>query len=702
MIALRPHALSPIATLNQLKNWEDVEFEGVLLDVAQTVGSLQDGNILELSQAVVQYSLHEGAIIGVSQAITSKYQGVIAGIAQSVRVRPVDPVNQNAGYPFVDLYGQHFSVRIITALGEIDPCEMMNDIKITQEESKAFVAEFSLKKDAGERIDLFQYLNKSIRIEFIYPSKPAFTVYEGIIDAGAWEVGGFYLQWSATTQRNKQIEAMNTAQVQAIGVHNEHVFRPIDEYDDTLTQVEDRLRTVPASLDFFGNAPVLTSWFPKNAVDFSLNACDIQRQNISNTVQQQDKVINKVTVKIQNQWDLLYHAERWYSFNSGYTPCDYSIWGLPPSNSTVKSAAQGTGWVLSNYKSKGLAPYGMYQCYYRGGKSGWMIWSPMTATFSDPEKGESEFSTVVTDYTNQYANAAEFMLSTRWAQPIEESINIIRQNSASISRYGERKSTINVSVRQERDKATNRKIKRWESYTTYTNPTRAGAKKQANGYWILRADDIDKSILAKAAAVAGRIADTMILDSHRTIELSLRTGKIASNVNVTQTASVDFQHIKGKFKVAAVTHYLDLVNKFTHTDITFKLFTNAENQAYFIQDTPPPRADLKLYPNPTYVRGMGVSTIGKGARVFQDEDEYLDYLAEGQNDFIGVGNFLQYKARGLIREHTQTIGGLKVGVERDFQVIADEIEEESTDTMEISVDKTVEIGVPNNNQELTA
>ena len=42
------------------------------------------------------------------------------------------------------------------------------------------------------------------------------------------------------------------------------------------------------------------------------------------------------------------------------------------------------------------------------------------------------------------------------------------------------------------------------------------------------------------------------------------------------------------------------------------------------------------------------------------------------------------------------------GQEVEFQVIADEIEEESTDTMEIEVKTTAEMGIPNDLQELVA
>ena len=64
--------------------------------------------------------------------------------------------------------------------------------------------------------------------------------------------------------------------------------------------------------------------------------------------------------------------------------------------------------------------------------------------------------------------------------------------------------------------------------------------------------------------------------------------------------------------------------------------------------------------------------------------------------------FLYYKASGLIREETYTDRGITFGQEAEFQVIADEIEEESTDTMEIEVKTTVEMGIPNDLQELVA
>lgn len=76
---------------------------------------------------------------------------------------------------------------------------------------------------------------------------------------------------------------------------------------------------------------------------------------------------------------------------------------------------------------------------------------------------------------------------------VEEMIVVSVQNSASIGRYEARESTLNVTVYQDREDATDRKIKRWEHYDTYKNPSRTGAVKQLNGYWTISADNINKA-----------------------------------------------------------------------------------------------------------------------------------------------------------------------------------------------------------------
>ncbi len=202
--------------------------------------------------------------------------------------------------------------------------------------------------------------------------------------------------------------------------------------------------------------------------------------------------------------------------------------------------------------------------------------------------------------------------------------------------------------------------------------------------------------------VAKRVAETQILASHRSIEMTLKARAFAPQFNVTQTHGIDFQHVKGRFKVARVVHTLDLVNKFAGTEVTYKLFSNAQNQTYSVQNIQPPRAALNWYANPTYNGNLGVYTIYQGALVFEDEEAREDYLEEHGGFPLFGSVFDYYKANGLIREETYTDRGVTFGQEVEFQVIADEIEEESTETMEIEVKTTVEMGIPNDLQELVA
>ena len=397
-------------------------------------------------------------------------------------------------------------------------------------------------------------------------------------------------------------------------------------------------------------------------------------------------------------------ADRGYYFNSGYSVCDYSTWGLPPSNATVKSAAQGTGWVMSNYSSKGLHPNGIYYCSWRGGYPAPMWWSPKSRVFTpkDPDDKDSRGFRSVTDYTNVYAQEAWFNLSKRWAQPIEELIIQTVQNTASIGRYDVREQVLNVNVQENRDDSKDRKIKNWDNYSSYINPQKANMQNIGSGYWIKRADNINKGSLQSALNVAKRVAEVIILSSHRSIEVTLRSKKFAPQFDITQTHSIDFQHLKGCFKVARIVNTIDLINKRAETEVTYKLFSNAINQTYSVQNIQPPRAELNLFKNPSYSSNLGVHTIYKNDIVINDEGELDDYIEKHGKVNMFTPIFYYYKASGLIREETMVVNGIIVGQEREFQVIADEIEEESTETMEIEVKNTSELGIPNDIQELIA
>lgn len=701
MLANQRLATSKLAVKKAASDFVSVDYEGDLCQVSQAVCILFDGDLAVLKQSVELDIDFSGDLCSVSQSVVANYTGDLAVVSQSVtRAQQQYPFSADVAF---DDFGT-FGLRIVCDGLEVPICDYMNNIQITFEEDKAALAKMSFKQESGAIVDLHQYLNKPMRIELTRPNKPAFVLYEGKFDASAWSFGEYYIEWSAAAPRERLFEKMTDAQINAIGVHDVNVFRKLDEYDDKKSLVNDRLSTIPASLDFINGNPIITPWMPRQAADYTLGACDILRLGASNSVLSQENIINKVVIKLQHQWDLLYHVERGYYFNSGYSVCDYSTWGLPPSNATVKSAAQGTGWVMSNYSSKGLHPNGIYYCSWRGGYPAPMWWNPRGGSFQPADKDDPDsrdFRTVV-DYTNVYAQSASFKLSTRWAQPVEEMIEISVQNSASIKRYEERESTLNVTVYQDREDATDRKIKRWEHYKEYKNPSRSGAVKQSNGYWTIRADNINKGALQAALNVAKRVAETQILASHRSIEMTLKTKAFAPQFNITQTHGIDFKHVKGRFKVARIVHTLDLVNKFAGTEVTYKLFSNAENQTYSVQNIQPPRAALNLYANPSYNGNLGVYTIKKGAQIFDDEEGYLDWKDEHSDYFSTVQAFLYYKAHGLIREETRAINGLIVGQEVEFQVIADEIEEESTDTMEIEVKTTAEMGIPNDLQELVA
>ena len=701
MIATRPIATHPIA-VKRLSDWiEPINFEGDLCQVSQVVGILFSGDLAVLKQTVVLNIDFSGDLCSVSQSVVSNFAGDLAVVSQSV-------TSAQQQYPFsadvaFDDFGV-FGIRIVSDGVEIPICDYMDSIQITFEEDKAAIAKMTFKQNTGERVELYRHLNKQMRIELTRPNKPAFVLYEGKFDASTYQIGDLWVQWDAVAPRERLFEKMTDAQISAIGVHDVNVFRKLDEYDDKKSLVNDRLSTIPASLDFISGNPIITPWMPKQTADYTLGACDILRLGASNSVLSQENIINKVVIKLQHQWDLLYHVERGYYFNSGYSVCDYSVWGLPPSNATVKSAAQGTGWVMSNYNSTGLHPAGTYSCRWRGGLPAEMRWSPKSGTFTpaDEDDPDSRNFRSVVDYTNMFAQTASFLLSTRFAQPVEEMIEVSVQNSASINRYEARESTLNVTVYQDREEATDRKIKRWEHYNDYINPSRSGAVKQLNGYWTINADNINKGALQATLNVAKRVAETQILASHRSIEMTLKTRAFAPLFNVTQTHGIDFQHVKGRFKVARIVHTLDLVNKFAGTEVSYKLFSNAENQIYTVQNIQPPRAALNLFEKPTYNSDLTVNTIHLNDIVFDDEEAREDYLEEHGGMSMFSSTFDYYKASGLIREETRTVNGIVVGQEVEFQVIADEIEEESTDAMKIEIKTIAEMGIPNDLQELVA
>ena len=711
MLAIRRLATSKLAVKSAKDEFAPVDYEGDLCILNQTVANLYGGDVAVFIQTVTDTVDYDGDLCAVAQSLSTNYEGFLANVSQRVSKAVVTlQFNDNVAF---DNFGA-FDLRIVCDGSVIDVCDYMQNIEVTFEEDKAALAKMVFKQAAGEKVDLHKYLNKPMRIELLRENKEPYVLYDGLFDASNWQFNQFFIEWNATAARERLFESMTDTQIRSIGVFDENVFKSLKDYTDKKTLVADRLSTIPASIDFINGSPIVTSWFPKATADYTLEACAILRDGAANNVLSQENIINKVTVSVQNQWDLLYYAKRKYTFDSEYTVCNYSSWGLPPMNSTVKSAADGTGWVLSDYTSTGLHAGGVYMCSWRGGFPQQMMWRPKSASFNktidadgnEIKLNEDEFyDRTVTDYTNVYAQTASFNLSTEWAQPIEETIDIVVQNSASIARYGERVDGINVNVLQDRSKSTNRVIKYWGDKNKYRSADKSGATLQPNGYWTLRADNIDKGSLQSAINVAKRAAEVIILSSHRSIEMTLKSKKFAPQFNVTQTHNVNFQHVNGTFKVARIVHNIDLIRKSATTEVTYKIFSNSENKQYEVTQVEPPRANLNMFKNPTYNGVLGVHNIGLGAKVFNSEDEFEDYKESGGMPtalYFHAPHFFYYNANGWITETYGEDRGLEFRREVEFQVIADEIEEESTETMEIKISKTFEMGIPNNNQDLTA
>ena len=697
MIALTPHALTPNAQQIDVGEFQPTEFGGIIASASQTVALFFGGEIATASQTVRVHIQFGGIIASASQTLGMPFGGIVATCSQTV----LDASSQ--GYQFGRVWGDFgaFGLRLYTDLGDIDLCRLRS-LSVEHEEGMASKMSFSLRVELGQPIDLFQYLNKKITLELMRPSMPPHVLFDGVLDSSGWDVGGVDMQWNALSARSRAIDSMSDGAISGIGLFDENVFKKLSDYDNKRDLVEDRLSTIPASLDFRNGNPIITSWFPKQTADYTIK-CGIFHTGINNSVLSQDQIVNSVDVNVKNAWELQHHLERFYSFDSGYTVCDYSTKGLPPSNATVQTAAKGTGWIMSNYQSVGLHEGGIYRCRWDSGGIGRVWWNPRGGTFTAAETEDDRYRRSVTDHTNVYAQSATFKLSKRWNQPINETITQVRKNNASIMRYGERKKTVNVNVEHDITQSS-RVQKHWENYTTYANPSRQGATNAGNGHYYLRGDNINKGALEAALNVAGRVADVMILESHRSIELSMSLTKIAPQIDVTQTHDVNFENITGTFKCSRVAHNFDVINPdFSRTSLTYKIFSNAENGTYAPQNIAPNRADLQIDANLSYDSRLKVNDILDNSLIFYSDEEYEEYLAVNGKLPSFTNVFYYYKLRGLVNKVTQNeFSGEVLTQEEDFQVIADEVPEQLTDTMEISTTQTVFIGIPNNSQDLTA
>lgn len=497
-------------------------------------------------------------------------------------------------------------------------------IRIEAEEGAARIAELTLAPGDGP-VAPADWVGAGVRIEFVLAaSGQRWPRFIGRVHEARFIASSGLLELQATDGLQDRLDATPRPLIDAqVGGHwSPAVFR-----DDASgwEYAQDRLSTVPASYDLLvSGSGRLTSWLPKATPDHLFGAAVYGSVGVSLTPARD--LVNEVEIALDYRYERLYQRERRVGWIYPRSFCEYLI--LPttlPDQAMIRSALEGTGWLLQSLAFTGLPPSGhITSC------GGTVVW-----TNDRPE--------LVTAFSAQ--------LARRWTQTVTERLRLRLVAPQSVGRYGHRNAEESRSLSSAFDPA------EWEgqaannhlavrgdqaaagfSLGTPAWPPPAGAALNAHGDWQLDRDE--PAALEEAVAVLLARARTRILAAHRrnTVECLLPWFPVER----TDTVRLETPQVLAQGKVAHVLEVLDLASGRATTTVRLAISQGGVPAA--VKDSPlalPGRADTAPMPPPS---GPALNTPRHsqfGGLI--DSPEYDDTLAgySGNYQLIPAGTLLR-------------------------------------------------------------
>ncbi|WP_239323663.1 hypothetical protein [Snodgrassella gandavensis] len=651
--------------------YQKTDSGGDLLNIAQVVNPVCDSELLQLSQQVLNPAPN-----------------------RFMRARCAQGFD-----------GEKYAIRIF--VGGVELCNVVRTCEVHFAESESATASLYLRESCGA-IDIYQYYNRQIVI-YAQTDKYLYPIFSGLIDMPKIDYSGRLRILNATKDRSKSVEKLSIDTIHGIGYWSPSIFGEEQNYETKNAQLTDRLSTIPASLDFDAREQAhLTSWLPKPVADWTLSDCDVYEANMALEMSSAVSIVNRVEIELHHQFDRLIHREISFSYRylSFMNDFDYIIKvaaeGPAPKLADVQSAANGGGWTTGEWWVKGTPPPGVYNG---------VIWKAADYKYDYEPTGEKDenghdivnvVQIPIGSDSNLYALAASWKAMRRWKQAIDEKYIIVLQNQESIAIHGEKKEKITYSINHESDD--DKMARNWGSEKHYKRPK---GIKQLNGDYTTNIDNVIPGEFANGYQVAVQIGYTRMLESHRQNSITMDC-KFLPFASLTHSVHVDTKRFNANVKIAAYSHSWDFTSKRGKTTLTGKFFMNPGSRTQTFSQVEPPRERPQL-PCETfqqefvlndYIVPYGVDVIEQDPNADKDEDEKREEEEKdkGNSAIIGKPKFKLYECNGYVRKETgYTFKGTKMKRGIAFRVQTPDIEEKSTDTLDVNAaDQTFNLAIPHN------
>lgn len=573
---------------------------GTILEIAQQVVIAFSGDVLKIEQEVQQLELQAAfSLLKIEQRVDA-----IAAATNILKLnqRVLTPTSQEE-----TIFERVGFEPIITLGGQNVPHDQIIDtIDVTYTEDSSPTATFKLQLPAGT-YNLYEYQAKSVTID-IRESSGTTRIFTGHVDLPSINNITEQLTLNCVADRRELLTTIVAPFKDTIGTYSTVIA---GENNNVADEIEERLSTVAASLDFDGsNNWTLTSWTPKSTADFTLTDTDCFRRDPKIEIERRNQIVNRVKVDLSYSYIKSYHVDcnfNWIHPFKDTGICDFLL-TFPdiPSKEMIEEAIEAAGWPV-RYDLIGYSPLretGVYNC------SGTpIIWSTTQTQYQNFARldgsgnqvtdinGNPLFTPVavaVVDLNDIYTMSAQWNAATRFNQSVTQKYSVFVQSATSQARYGVQEQAFSYSY-SDPDSGES-----WEQYEKYTNDIPAGAVVTPGEPSFFLERKTNKPDFNKLSISALAKAKKTILQGHRDTKISFQRDfwpaiKLRHTIELYST-----KFINGKGKVYSYTHRIDVSDKADHeTSVVLKTYrsTASETDSPIVAPTEP--SDTLL--SPAYV-----------------------------------------------------------------------------------------------------
>lgn len=522
---------------------------GTMVSVEQTVRIEGSGTFVQIEQEVQLLETGSGTMVSIEQLVEATASGSIVTIEQRViDSSPAVPTHeQRTGWDATLLVG---GVTIPLA-------EIHGNIMVTKTENSSSLLTVTMIPPTGVQ-DLDFWQGKAVTLDMHTNETSTYRVFTGVVDIPEVDIIEQKITLRCTNRRRELINTTLTTVVPNIGYYSSEIF---NEADELAKELDDRLSTVPYSLDFDGyNNYRYIAWEPKSTADYVWDDADIYYATPQVELSSRGRIVNTINIDFEYRYPRIHNKEVQYSWTS---PVQSDVclilvdgYSMTP-RAAIESAIAATGWPLRGNVSYGDVPAdGFYRCDILGT---YAAFTTRRTTVSTTIKRDADGNAItgvdgnpvtetnrtsISDVRNLLAGSATWNATFRWAQDISEKFTLTVKSPQSVTQYGTIENDVVYGVESSYN------TEDWENYTQYTDEGQGSLTYAIN-------KDTNLATFNSASVTAIRVASTKIISTHRDTRVRLFRS-ILPELELHHTVEATADKISCKGKTRKIIHTLNV------------------------------------------------------------------------------------------------------------------------------------------------